>query len=273
MWARDKRKRLAELTPADCRRWLTSLKKEVYSVSSINGAHAIANVFLRFLITEGDLKENPFEQIPYLPREKTLARHLTHEEVHLLMSAPDVTTYVGLLDRVVMELLYATGMRVTELIGLRPGDVKIRAGRIICTGKGSKQRVVLFGRDARAWLERYLAARDRIPGARKSPHLFLVDDGEPIYATYVWRHVKAHGMRMGLGEVTPRTLRHTFATHLHEGGASIRHVQELLGHADMQSTEVYTHMAATHLRKTIDQCHPRARLESGTTRSEVEGGE
>lgn len=272
-WARRKRKGLAELTTPDCRRWLIGLAKEAYSVSSINVAHATANIFFRFQITEGDLDTNPFEPLPYLPKEELLPRCLSPEEVERLMSVPDTSTYYGLLDRAVMELLYSSGMRVAELVNLGVGDINMEKRRILCTGKGSKQRIVIFGRATREWLEKYIAARDHVPGGRKSHHLFLKDDGGRIYATYVWRHVKAHGLMAKLGEVTPRTLRHTFATHLHAGGASIRHVQALLGHADMESTQVYIHTAVPHLRKTIDLHHPRAKLKRVPPPAEGEGAE
>lgn len=272
-WARRKRKGLAELATLDCRRWLIGLAKEAYSVSSINVAHATANTFFRFLITEGNLDTNPFEPLPYLPKEERLPRCLSTEEVVRLMSVPDTTTYYGLLDRAVMELLYSSGMRVAELVNLRVGDINIEKRCILCMGKGSKQRIVIFGRAAREWLEKYLAARDSVTGGRKSHHLFLKEDGERIYSTYVWRHVKAHGMVIGLKDVTPRILRHSFATHLHEGGASIRHVQVLLGHADIEATQVYTHMVIAHLKKSYDRHHPRAKLKRGPPLAEGDGAD
>lgn len=272
-WARHKRKSLAELTTLDCRRWLIGMAKEAYSVSSINVAHGAANVFFRFLITEGDLDANPFEPLPYLPKEELLAGCLSPEEVERLMSVPDTSTYNGLLDRAVMELLYSSGMRVAELVNLSVGDINMEKRRILCMGKGSKQRIVIFGRAAREWLEKYLEARDHVTGGRKSRHLFLKDDGGRIYSTYVWRHVKAHGLMVGLKGVTPRTLRHSFATHLHAGGASIRHVQALLGHADMESTQVYTHIVVAHLRKSYELHHPRAKSKRGPPRAEGEGAE
>jgi integrase/recombinase XerD len=261
------------LTTLDCRRWLIGLAKEAYSVSSINVAHGSANVFFRFLITEGDLDANPFEPLPYLPKAELLPRYLTRAEVERLMSVPDTSTYYGILDRAVMELLYSSGLRVAELINLRLSDVNLDKRRILCMGKRSKRRIVIFGRTAREWLEKYLAAREHVPGSRKSPHLFLKDDGGRIYSTYVWRHVKAHGMMTGLNDVTPRVLRHSFATHLHAGGASIRHVQVLLGHSDMESTQIYTHMVITHLRKSYDIHHLRAKLKRGPPRAEGAGAD
>ncbi len=261
-WARRKRKSLPQLTTTDCRRWLVGVAKaSPVTVSTINGMHCAANVFFRFLMTEGDLTTNPFEPIPYLPRDKTLPRFLSPEEVERLMRSPDISTYAGLLDRVVMELLYATGMRVAELVALRVDSIDLKKRRLLCDGKGGKQRFVIFGPNARRWLKRYLVARKGIPGARRSPYLFLKGDGKRLYGTFIWRHIKKHGLMAELKDVSPHILRHSFATHLRAGGASIRHIQELLGHEDMQSTEVYTHAVAEHLRKTYDQHHPRAGME------------
>lgn len=260
-WARRKRKSLSQLTTTDCRRWLLCVAKEApVTTSTINGMHCAANVFYRFLITEGDLGINPFDPIPYLPRMKALPRFLSPEEVGLLMKSPDISTYAGLLDRVVMELLYATGMRVGELVALRVENVNLRKCRILCTGKGSKQRFVIFGASARKWLEGYLVARNNLYGARRSDTFFLKADRKPLYGAFVWRHIKEHGQMVGLKDVSPHVLRHSFTTHMRAGGASTRHIQELLGHEDMESTEVYTHLVAAHLRKGYDQYHPRSSM-------------
>jgi integrase/recombinase XerD len=262
-WARRKRKSLPELTTTDCRRWMRNVAREPYSVSTINGMRSAAASFYRFLLTDRFVESNPFDPIPYLPREETLPRYLSQEEVERLLNAPDTSTYAGLLDRTMMELLYATGMRPTELVNQRLDGVDLERRRIRCTGKGSKQRVVIFGRSARKWLEKYLAARSLMLEGRQSRHLFLKADGTRIYATYVWRRVKENGLMAGLEDVSPRMLRHTFATHLHGRGASIQHVQTLLGHDGVESTQVYTHLVPTHLIKTVDEKHPRASLKRG----------
>jgi integrase/recombinase XerD len=260
-WARRKRKSLPQLTTTDCRRWLICVAKAApVTVSTINEMHCAANVFYRFLMTEGELASNPFEPIPYLPREKVLPRFLSPEDVERLMRAPDISTYTGLLDRVVMEVLYATGMRVAELVALRVDSINLEKRRILCTGKGSKQRFVIFGPNARKWLKRYLEARTGVPDARKSHYLFLKVDGKRLSGAYVWRHIREHASMVGLKDVSPHVLRHSFATHLRAGGASTRHIQELLGHEDMESTEVYTHLVAEHLRRAYDQHHPRSSL-------------
>lgn len=262
-WARRKRKSLLELTATDCRRWLIGLAREMYSPSTINGMLSAANIFFRFLIKDGDLITNPFEQIPYMQLEKPLPRFLHHEQAEQLMLVPDTSTYAGLLDRAMMELLYSSGMRVAELINLRLNEINVDRRLIRCMGKGSKQRIVIYGRSAGTWLKKYLEARARVPGADKSPYVFLKSDGKRVCATYIWRHIREHGLMVGLKDVSPRVLRHSFATNIHAGGANIRYVQMLLGHEDMESTQVYTHLVQAHLRKTYDQHHPRARLTRG----------
>jgi integrase/recombinase XerD len=260
-WARGKRKSLSQLTTSACQRWLLAVaKKAPITTSTINGKHCAAAVFFHFLMTEGDVNANPFESIDYLPKDETLPRFLSKEELDLLMRRLDTSTYAGLLDRVVMELLYATGMRIVELINLRFDNLDLERRCILCIGKGSKERLVIFGRDARKWLKKYLTARAKVPGAKKCLDVFLKSDGKKLYGTYVWRHVKEHGLMAGLKDVSPHILRHSFATHLRAGGASIRHIQALLGHGDMESTEVYTHLVPAHLRKTYDQHHPRSGL-------------
>jgi integrase/recombinase XerD len=172
-----------------------------------------------------------------------------------------------------IELMYSTGMRPAELVNLRLAGVNLEERLILCTGKGRKQRIIPFGRSALRWLKRYLDARARMLGGRKSHYLFLKPDGKRIYATYVWRHVKEKAMLAGLGNVTPRVLRHTFATHLLSGGADIRHVQELLGHSDLGSTQVYTHTVPVHLSRSLDLYHPRSHLQRGPPRRGRKGGD
>jgi site-specific recombinase XerD len=265
-WARRKRKSLTQLTVTDCRRWLITLSKEAYTTSSINVMHSAAQVFFRFLASEGDLSSNPFESIPYLPKQKTSPRFLDNEEIERLLAAPDISTYDGLLDRAILELFYSSGLRVAELINLRIMDLNLEKRLLICLGKRSKQRWVIFGDGAREWLKKYLSARSSVPGAKKSPYLFLQSSGQKLNEKLVWRHVRAQGLRANLADVSPHVLRHSFATHLYAGGAATSSVQELLGHEDMESTEVYTHPVQEHLKKIYDRHHPRSSLKRGPPR-------
>lgn len=252
-----------KLTATDANRWLTGLEKELYRTSTINVMHSAARLFFYFLITEGDVVTNPFDTISYLPKDEVPQRLLTEEEVKRLMAVPDTSTYSGLLDRTMMELFYSSGIRVSELINLQLDRVDLVKRRALCKGKGNKERFVIFGRGTRNWLKRYLAARALILRAHKSTYLFLRSNGKQLYEVFIWRRIKEYGQMAGLKDVSPHVLRHSFATHLHEGGASIGEVQELLGHKDPESTETYIHPPQEHLRKIYDKHHPRASLNRG----------
>jgi integrase/recombinase XerD len=257
-WARSKRKSLGDLTVTDCRRWLTGLSKESCSNSTINVMHCAASLFFRFMMSEGDMLSNPFESLPYLRKQETIPRFLTDEEVERLMAVPDTSTYEGLLDRTMMELLYASGMRVAELTEQYLVYVDLRRRLILCKGKRGKERWLIFGRSAEDWLKKYLQARSRLLGASKSRYLFLKSDGRKLYGTYVWRRIRKNGLKASLEDVSPHVLRHSFATSMYGGGASTSHIQDLLGHEDLESTQVYTHLVQTHLQKAYNRHHPRA---------------
>jgi integrase/recombinase XerD len=168
----------------------------------------------------------------------------------------------GLRDRALIELLYATGMRVSELIGLRPADVNLAASYLTCTGKGGKQRIVPIGDEASAWVKRYLRdARPGLLGKRKSSRLFVNARGGGSGLTRVgfWKILKAYARQAGLSRsLSPHTLRHSFATHLLERGADLRAIQMMLGHASLSTTQIYTHVLEQRLRSIYDQFHPRA---------------
>jgi integrase/recombinase XerD len=144
---------------------------------------------------------------------------------------PDVSTYYGLLDRALLELLYSSGLRPAELVALRLRDVDVTRRRVTCLGKVSKECLVPLGRSAAKWLKKYLSVRKRLPTEHRTHYFFVKEGGNRLSYMYVWRHVKAHAMTAGLRDVTPHILRHTCATHLHEGGAGVAHIQMLLGHA------------------------------------------
>jgi integrase/recombinase XerD len=158
-----------------------------------------------------------------------------------------------------MELLYATGMRVSELTGLKVADLDLEGGFVRCTGKGKKERIVPVGVVARLWITRYLAERDRRAGQKANPYLFAGGTGAGISRQRVWGMVKAYARRAGITQnVTPHTLRHSFATHLLSGGADLRVIQEMLGHARITTTQIYTHVDRERLKQIYKQTHPRA---------------
>jgi integrase/recombinase XerD len=184
------------------------------------------------------------------------------EEVDHLLAQPDVKTPRGLRDRALIELLYATGLRVSELITLRPGDVNLEASYLTCTGKGAKQRIVPMGDEATDWVRRYVRdARPALLGKRSSPRLFVNArrGGPGLTRVGFWKILKAYGRtaRVSPG-LSPHMLRHSFATHLLERGADLRAIQMMLGHADLSTTQIYTHVLQQRMRAVYDRFHPRA---------------
>jgi integrase/recombinase XerD len=222
--------------------------------------------FYRYLVLNHDLGANPAEDLRPPRAWPALPRFLSTTEVDTLIAQPDVATTIGLRDRAMLEVLYATGMRVSELVGLQSGDLHLDAGYLTCVGKGSKERLVPVGEQASEWLRRYLRtgrpalvspahARAARPGTR----LFVNARGGPLSRVGFWKILKGHGVRAGLASsLSPHVLRHSFATHLLERGADLRAIQMMLGHADLSTTQIYTHVLETRLRSVYERFHPRA---------------
>ena len=232
------------------------------SPRSVARAIACYRGFYRFLVVDGRLKTSPADDLRPPRAWKTLPRYLSVEDVDRLIAQPDVTTPRGLRDRALIELLYATGMRVSELIGLRPADVNLDASYLTCTGKGDKQRIVPIGDEATRWVRRYLRdGRPALLGKRSSPRLFVNARGGGPGLTRVgfWKILKGYARQAGLKtSLSPHMLRHSFATHLLERGADLRAIQMMLGHADLSTTQIYTHVLERRMRSIYDQFHPRA---------------
>ena len=205
----------------------------------------------KFLVDEGLLETSPAELISAPRTPRRLPGTLNESEVTAILAAPDRSQPLGLRDAAMIELLYATGLRVSELVGLRSDQW--HDGWIIVTGKGGKDRLVPYGDQAKAAVERYLRARNK-----PSAHLFLSVRGTPMTRQNFWARLKAHVRTAGVRRnVSPHTLRHAFATHLLENGADLRAVQAMLGHADISTTEIYTHVARERLRALHETHHPR----------------
>jgi integrase/recombinase XerD len=221
---------------------------------------AIRQLF-RFLVKEKVLKQNPVSDIE-LPRPvKELPTFLDLDEVEALLGAPDTNTPRGLRDRAMIELLYASGLRVSELVGLPAEAADTERGFLLVKGKGSKERVVPMGEVALSWLGRYLdESRPVFLQGGASPFLFLRRGGEPMTRQGFWKLLKEYARKAGVRkEISPHKLRHSFATHLVERGADLRAVQAMLGHADLSTTEIYTHVNRERLRALYGAHHPRAR--------------
>jgi len=261
-FAGRRRRRLDALTRHDLDAFVRDLMSEGRSPRSVARAVACCRGFYRFLAREGRLATSPADDLRPPRAWKALPRYLSTAEVDRLLAQPDVSTPRGLRDRALLELLYATGMRVSELVSLRPGDVDLDASYLTCTGKGEKQRIVPIGDEAAAWVRRYLRdARGPLLGARRSPRLFVNArrGGAGLTRVGFWKILKAYARRGGLKtSISPHILRHSFATHLLERGADLRAIQMMLGHADLSTTQIYTHVLERRMRTVYDRFHPRA---------------
>jgi integrase/recombinase XerD len=250
------------LTRPDLEGLVRNLMSEGRSPRSVARAVACYRGFFRFLVIQGTLKASPADDLRPPRAWKPLPRYLSVDDVDRLIAQPDVSTPRGLRDRALIELLYATGMRVSELIGLRPADVNLEASYLTCTGKGDKQRIVPIGEEAAEWVGKYLReARKPLLGTRSSPRLFVNARGGGPGLTRVgfWKILKTYARQAGLrASISPHMLRHSFATHLLERGADLRAIQMMLGHADLSTTQIYTHVLEQRMRSVYDRFHPRA---------------
>ncbi len=253
-------RRVTDIDTAGVRAHLVALADRGLSARSQARALAAIRSFLRFLVREGPLAADPAARLRIRRPPARLPRALATGEMTSLLAQPKDTERRGLRDRALLELLYACGLRVSEAVGLRGPQVNLTAGFVTVLGKGGKERVVPLGRPARAALEAYLErGRPLLLRGRASPFVFLGPAGRPLTRQAVWKLVRRRGLAAGLGRrVSPHALRHTFATDLLSGGADLRIVQTLLGHVDIGTTQIYTHVAPGRLREVHRRHHPRA---------------
>jgi len=228
--------------------------------SSICRSLAAIRGLYEFLDREHKIERDPTANLGSPKQSKTLPSVLTPEEVTRLLEVPRPGTPAGIRDKAMLETLYATGFRVSELLSLEVGDINVRMGYARCIGKGSRERIVPVGSVALMWVETYLrSARGQLVRGRNERALFVNCRGRRMTRQGFWKIIKAYAAEGGIEkEVTPHTLRHCFATHLLENGADLRSVQEMLGHADISTTQVYTHVARGKLKEVYDRTHPRA---------------
>ncbi|OTA40541.1 MAG: site-specific tyrosine recombinase XerD [Symbiobacterium thermophilum] len=240
--------------------YLMFLQKQGKATATIARRLAALKAFYQFLVREKRIKTDPTANLESPKLEKRLPRVLTVGEVERLLAQPDPSHPAGLRDRAMLELLYATGIRVSELVSLNLADVNLETGYIRCIGKGSKERIVPLGSLAIHWVQEYLqSGRPKLVKDRQEPALFVNHHGHRLTRQGFWKIVKkyAHDARIDK-EITPHTLRHSFATHLLENGADLRSVQEMLGHADISTTQIYTHVTKGRLKEVYARTHPRA---------------
>jgi integrase/recombinase XerD len=251
---------ITEVTNATIGGYLLHLQAKGRAASTISRSLAAIKAFYHFLVREQIITRDPTINLDAPKQEKKLPHVLSVESVQSLLEKPDLKTPAGIRDRTMLEVLYATGLRVTELVTLKISDVNLTEGFIRCIGKGSKERIVPLGSVAIKYIRFYLDhARKFLASDPAEETLFLNHHGRGLTRQGFWKIIKKYAEKIdGCEVITPHTLRHSFATHLLENGADLRAVQEMLGHADISTTQIYTHLTKNRLKRVYDKTHPRA---------------
>ena len=258
-FAESRKTRVEELDRRALEAFVRSLMTQGLSPRSVARSVACVRGFYRFLSLERKLEESPAADLKAPRAWPALPKFLDLDEVDRLLAQPDISTPRGLRDKALIEVLYASGMRVSELVGVKPGELRLDEGYLTCLGKGDKERIVPLGDQAVDWLRRYISdGRSRLTRQRSTPWLFVNGRGGPLSRVGVWKLLKTYGLKAGITrEISPHVLRHSFATHLLERGADLRAIQVMLGHADLSTTQIYTHVLEARLRAVYDKYHPR----------------
>ena len=262
---------IQNLSRQEIGRWVKSLSES--GLSPRSRARAISSVkgFYKFLLRDGLITDDPTSELLSLKLPHHLPSFLSEDELDDLLHGPDIGTVEGLRDRAILELIYATGLRVSEAVGLTSADLDLERGIVTCRGKGSKQRFIPVGRSALGFVREYLKVRLALRGDKATAKLFLRKSGEAMTRQDIWQLIKKYTTPLGLGGVSPHSLRHSFATHLMQRGADSRSVQTLLGHSDLGTTQIYTHITNRHLRNAYESFHPRAKSHGdGSSKSQTE---
>lgn len=242
------------------RKFLETLYHQGLSARSVARQLAALRHFFQFVVKEGRLKGDPTREVEAPHLSHSLPKYLNFQEVEALLAQPDSSTPQGLRDRAMLELLYATGMRVSELLSVRREDLEPNLGIVRCVGKGNKERLIPVGKSALRAVEAYLRhGRSALAKRRELPYLFLNQRGGRLSRVGFWKILGAYGRRAGIRvSLTPHMVRHSFATHLLERGADLRSIQTMLGHSDISTTQIYTHVLKERLRQVYQTHHPRA---------------
>jgi integrase/recombinase XerD len=240
--------------------YLLLLQRKGKASSSISRACAAIKSFYRFLALERKIQSDPTLNIESPKLEHRLPRVLTVEEVETLLNQPNTSKSIGLRDKAMMELLYASGMRVSELLSIDVEDINLDLGFLKCVGKGSKERILPVGSIAIKFIRKYFnEARNELIKTNDIDILFVNNRGGKLTRQGFWKILNKYSRTAGINKhITPHTLRHSFATHLLENGADLRTVQEMLGHADISTTQIYTHLTKSRIKEVYDKAHPRA---------------
>ncbi len=259
-WLQEQRgQRLLQAGADDLGKYLAALHDQGYSARSGARILSCLRQFYQYALREGMIERDPSAQIPSPRLGRPLPRSLTEREVEALLNAPDRSEPEGFRDRVMLEVLYATGLRVSELVALRPDQVSLTQGVVRIQGKGGRERLVPLGDEAMAWLDRFhQGPRHDLLGERPCTALFPTRRGSGMTRQAFWHRIKKHAQQAGITRsISPHTLRHAFATHLVNHGADLRVVQMLLGHSDLSTTQIYTHVARERLKRLHARHHPR----------------
>lgn len=249
---------IGQVTPTILNTYLMELEQNHFAPSSISRSVASIRAFFHYYCQKNGLRENPADVLKAPKIEKKMPGILTVDEVDLLLSQPKLNTAKGLRDRAMLELLYATGIRVSELISLKISDLNLRLGYLTCTG-GEKERAIPFGSTAKRAVEEYLThAREKLLAGKESDLLFLNCSGKSMSRQGFWKVLKSYAASAGIQQdITPHTLRHSFAAHLVQNGADLKSVQEMMGHSDISTTQIYMNMNMNKLRDVYIKAHPR----------------
>ncbi len=252
---------IKETTQATVIGYLLQLQSKGKATATLSRSLAAIKSYYQFLVRESIIERNPTINLDAPKQEKRLPKVLSVEDVEQLLDQPDLKHPIGIRDRAMLEVLYATGLRVSELISLKLIDVNLEMGYIKCFGKGSKERIVPLGSISLKYLKMYIDhARKFLASTPFETVLFLNHHGKGLTRQGFWKIIKRYAENLNIQiEITPHTLRHSFATHLLENGADLRSVQEMLGHADISTTQIYTHLTKDRIREVYDQAHPRAK--------------
>ena len=249
---------VVNLTRRDLREFLIDIGHQKLSPSSVNRLISAVRGFYKFLMFDRHITKNPAEDLQSQQKNAYLPKFLNQTEIEELLAVPDVSGEIGLRNRTILETMYACGLRVSEVCDLRIFDVELDAGILTCKGKGNKTRKVPIGKSAVEWLKSYLPVRRKKENI-DIQNLFVSVHGKAISRQDVFHIVKECGEKIGRDDASPHTLRHSFATHLVQNSADIRSVQQMLGHADISTTQIYTHITDQQLRRTYEKFHPRAK--------------
>lgn len=251
-------KELLTLDRADLVDFMAEMKDRHDSDATIARFVSATKGFYKYLLRENLSKHDPTSYLEARKSWQTLPKFLTPEEIERLLQQPDLSTDTGSRDRAMLETLYASGLRVSELLNLKLADIDWETGTLKCFGKGSKQRMVPLGRSAMDFLKMYMPHRQKLLGEASSHYLFVEPGGRPLTRQKIWMLIRDYGKTARIDYITPHMLRHSFATVLLQNGADLRSVQLLLGHSDIGTTQIYTHVTDDHLKETYKKFHPRS---------------